>query len=122
MVSVIRTAYGYSDEYIMAKPVRWVRNSYELCLRESYNNNLQLAHLVMHLYAASMSKEVKPPLSFGEMIKQQRVKKEEPQGMIWFSDDNKLNGFGIKVKTPKPKKSPEKGTEPPPSSEETATQ
>lgn len=99
MVNVVRTAYHYSDEYILGKSVRWVKNAYELCLRDRYNDNLQLAHLVMHLYAAGMSKEVKPPQTFGQMLKEQRGKKEKSEG-IWFADDRKLGGLGIKVKSP----------------------
>jgi hypothetical protein len=118
MVNAIRTSCHYKDEYIMEKPIRWVRSTYELCLRSQYDNSLQLAHMVLHLYASGMSKEVEPPKSFGQMMKAIKDKKTEGAEQ-WFADENTLAGLGIKVKKSirKPKKSSEKGTpaSPPPS-------
>lgn len=90
-----------------------------MSLRDTYNNNLQLAHLVMHLYAAGMSKEVQPPKVFEEMIKESRKKKVE-ETKVWFADASKLTGFGIAAK--KPKKSSGKGTASPPAASSATTQ
>ncbi len=102
MVNTIRTSTGYHDEYILAKPVKWVRNTYEMCIRDIYNNNLQLSHLVLHLYASSMSKEVPPPKVFEEMMNDARAERES-KSKNWFGDDTKLSTFGISVKKPKTK-------------------
>ena len=110
MVDVIRSEYGYSDEYIMGKTMKWVRNSYDLCARRRYNSNLQLAQMVLHLYAAGMSKEVQPPKSFGEALLESRYKKkrekEKPKPKNDLPDIAKLSSLGIGSR--KPRKSSEK--------------
>lgn len=105
MIDAIRTAYGYKDEYIMSKTMKWVRNAYDLSVRRKYNENLQLAQMVMHMYAAGMSKEVRPPKSFGEMIKESRYvkKKEKETPRKEFIDDNRLSSLGIAVRKPRKK-------------------
>lgn len=104
---MIRTSCHYTDEYIMEKPIKWVRNTYELCVRSQYDNNLHLAHMVLGLYAAGMSKEVEPPKTFGQMLKSIKTKQEQDE-TGWVADNDALAGVGLKVATKRRRKKPKK--------------
>jgi len=103
MINTIRMGCGYTDEYILNKSFVWVRSTFELCIMQNYNNNLQLANLVMHLYAAGMSKEVQPPKTFGQNLLEMRTKKDK-KSEKWFADDNVIAGLGMRTKVQKPVK------------------
>jgi len=45
-IDIIRSDYGYTDEYILQKTFAWLRSSVHLISRRNYNDKVQLAHYI----------------------------------------------------------------------------
>jgi len=59
--------------------------------------------MVLHLYASGMSKDVEPPKTFGQIMKNIKDKKGGDSDN-WMADKKTLSGLGMKVKKGAPKK------------------
>lgn len=59
LIDIIRSEYGYQDEYILDKTFLWLYNSCELIRRRRYNEKVESALLIGRSVAMLFSKDVK---------------------------------------------------------------
>lgn len=92
MVDLIRSEYGYSDEYILDKTLKWIYNCNELIHRRLYDDKRTQA--LLNLQAISkMFGNKDPILSFDEMMKKKEV--DDKLFEKFQMSDDKLASLGI---------------------------
>jgi hypothetical protein len=91
MIDLIRSEYGYSDEYILDKSFKWLYNSCELIKRRIHDSQLDQAVFI----ARTMSKlygEKKDKLLRYDELQEKEDKRFDDDYEI---DDDKLKSLGI---------------------------
>lgn len=68
MIDLVRSEYGYSDEYILGKRFFWLINCCELIERRKYNDHVTSATLIAAAVSKMMGEKSEPLKSYDEIM------------------------------------------------------
>lgn len=94
MVHIVASAYGFTDEYILEKPMRWLLTRVAFCQRERHDRDWEMANMILHQYASAMSKEVEAMTRWDWLRRDEEGK--VPDDYLPAVEELRGKGFGIK--------------------------
>jgi hypothetical protein len=82
MFDLVRSSYGYSDEYILGKTMKWLESSVDLILRRKHDETLKLSSYITYQVGSMFSsKKTKPLPSYDEMKEENKDKDSDENFM-----------------------------------------
>lgn len=76
MIDIVRSQYGYTDEYILTKTFTWLKNAVELISRRTYNQTVFETELLVSQIAGVYSGKFTKLKSYEDLLKQEKETKE----------------------------------------------
>lgn len=85
MIHLVRSEYGYQDEYIMKKSISWLHDCVDLILESRHNRDRQLADFVaINISKLLWDKKAEIPSFRNEKKEEKKVQMDDFLKWNWF--------------------------------------